>query len=220
MRPRYPAHRRVIAFFAIGLALGLSACVASLVGRNAPVASAAEATAGPGMPAAGADSAGPIARGRYLVELLGCADCHTPRFPDGRLDPDYAMAGHKANDPYPSWDDSLYDAGYGMVVSVSHTAFAGPWGVTFARNLTPDRTTGIGGWNEEAFINVLREGTLKPPMPATAYGMLPDEDLAAMFAYFMSLPPVENLVPFRQLTPPRLPGEVPTARNAESKGGS
>jgi len=80
--------------------------------------------------------------------------------------------------------------------------------VTFARNLTPDKMTGIGGWDDEAFINVLREGTLKPPMPLS-YGQLSDDDLKAMHAYFASLKPVNNLVPFRQLTPPRLPGEIP-----------
>ncbi len=169
-------------------------------------ATAATDTASLGGPAAGGDR---VTRGKWLVEVLGCSDCHTPKLPQGRLDPDYLFAGHKANDPYPEWRDSLFTRGYGMLVSTSGTAFAGPWGVTFARNLTPDKLTGIGGWDEDAFINVLREGTLKPPMPATAYGKLSDEDLKSIFAYLMTLKPVNNLVPFRQLTPPRLPGEIP-----------
>ena len=140
--------------------------------------------------------------------MFGCNDCHTPRLPAGRLDAEYTLAGHKSNDPHPTWNDSLFTKGYGMLVSTSGTAFAGPWGVTFARNLTPDKSTGIGGWNEEAFINVLREGTLKPPMPLV-YGQLADSDLKAMYAYLSSLKPVKNLVPFRELTPPRLPGEIP-----------
>jgi len=109
-----------------------------------------------------------------------------------------------------------------MIVSPSGTAFAGPWGVTFGRNLTPDPTTGIGGWNEEAFIYQLREGTLKPPMPNLVYGNLSDEDLKAIFAYLQSVPPVKNLVPFRQLTPPRVPGEAPgrKGKSSDSKTGA
>jgi mono/diheme cytochrome c family protein len=173
-----------------------------LAARPAAADGAAPLTGGP-------PASDPVARGKWLVEVLGCNYCHTPRLPDGRLDPNYMMAGHPAAAPYPQWNDSLFTKGYGMLVSTSGTAFAGPWGVTFARNLTPDKVTGIGGWDDAAFINVLREGMLKPPMPALAFGLLSDDDLKAMFAYFMTLKPVPNLVPFRQLTPPRLPGEVP-----------
>ena len=123
-----------------------------------------------------------VARGKWLVDVLGCEGCHTRHLPEGRLDPNYLMAGHKSDDPYPAWNDTLFTKGYGMLVSTTGTAFAGPWGVTFARNLTPDKATGIGGWDEAAFINVLREGMLKPPMPALAYGRLGDDDLKAMFA--------------------------------------
>ena len=151
----------------------------------------------------------PVARGKFLGEVLGCIDCHSPRGPDGRVDPNFLLAGHRASDPYAAWSDSLWDAGMGMIVAPSGTAFAGPWGVTFARNLSPDVTTGIGGWNEEAFIYVLREGTLKPPMPSLAYGGLSDDDLKAIFAYLKSVPAVKNLVPFRQLASPRFPGETP-----------
>lgn len=204
--------RGVVTLFALASIAGVAAlsCAMSPPAATTPATTPARADAtiqaGPGMAAPGAD---PVARGRYLVEVLGCGDCHTPRLPEGRQDPNYIMAGHKEQDPYPTWDDSLFTKGYGVLISTSGTAFAGPWGVTFGRNLTPDKTTGIGGWNEEAFLNVLREGMLKPPMPAKAYGLLPDEDLKAMFAYFMSLKPVKNQVPFRQLTPPRMPGEIP-----------
>jgi hypothetical protein len=53
---------------------------------------------------------------------------------------------------------------------------------------------------------VLREGTLKPPMPNLLYGNLSDDDLKAIFAYLQSLPPVKNLVPFRKLAPESVPG--------------
>ena len=171
-------------------------------------------TAGPGTPEAAGDA---VARGKFLAEVLGCVDCHSPKGPDGKLVPGFMLAGHRAADPWATWSDSLWDAGMGMIVAPAGTAYAGPWGVTFARNLTSDPTTGIGGWNEEAFIYVLREGTLKPPMPALAYGNLSDEDLKAIFAYFRSVPAVNNLVPFRQLAPPRLPGETPGVK-ARSTG--
>ncbi len=171
-------------------------------------------SAGPGAPGANGD---PVARGKFLADVLGCVDCHSPKGPDGKILPGMMLAGHRAVDPYATWSDSLWDAGMGMIVAPSGTAFAGPWGVTFGRNLTPDPTTGIGGWNEEAFIYILREGTLKPPMPSLAYGNLSDDDLKAIFAYFRSVPAVNNLVPFRQLAPPLLPGDTP-GRKGKSAG--
>jgi mono/diheme cytochrome c family protein len=205
MPTRFPTRRLALVLVITALATGITACARSVRAADpAPTRAADPAPALSGGPPA----SDKVARGKWLVTVLGCGDCHTPRLPEGRQDPNYLLAGHKENDPYPSWDDSLYTKGYGMLVSTSGTAFAGPWGVTFARNLTPDKTTGIGGWNEEAFINVLREGMLKPPMPLT-YGQLADDDLKAMYAYLASLKPVKNLVPFRQLTPPRLPGEIP-----------
>ena len=199
MPTRFPTRRLATVLAITLLATGIAACARSV--RAADPAPAAPLAGGP-------PASDKVARGKWLVTVLGCGDCHTPRLPEGRQDPNYLLAGHKESDSYPSWDDSLYTKGYGMLVSTSGTAFAGPWGVTFARNLTPDKTTGIGGWNEDAFINVLREGMLKPPMPLT-YGQLADDDLKAMYAYLASLKPVKNLVPFRQLTPPRLPGEIP-----------
>ena len=194
MPTAWSRHRFVLLVAVLALAAGL--------GGGIPGASSAPLDGGP-------PATDKVARGQWLVEVLGCNVCHTPRLPDGRPDMNFLMAGHRAKDPYPAWNDSLFSKGYGMLVSTSGTAFAGPWGVTFARNLTPDKTTGIGGWTEDAFINVLREGMLKPPMPALAYGLLSDDDLKAMFTYLATLKPVSNLVPFRQLTPPRLPGEIP-----------
>ena len=225
MSPRPPV--RSLLLFSCALAFtGFAACAARTAGASDPAPAAAPpttttgqpmvqgGTAGPGGPA-GAD---PIARGKFLTEVLACGDCHTPKGPDGKPDMAYYMAGHRASDRWAAWNDSLWDAGMGMIVAPAGTAFSGPWGTTFARNLTPDRTTGIGGWNDEAFIYNLREGTLKPPMPALAYGNLSDDDLKAIFAYLHSLPPVRNLVPFRELLPPRLPGETP-GRAGKPAGG-
>ena len=78
---------------------------------------------------------------------------------------------------------------------------AGPWGVSYTANLTPDPDTGLGRWSAQDFVRTMRSGRhlgsgrpLLPPMPA-AYGQMSDEDLQAMFAYLQTLPPVRNRVP-------------------------
>ncbi len=83
------------------------------------------------------------------------------------------------------------------------TAAKGPWGTSFAANLTPD-PTGLGNWSEEQFFNAMRKGYYKgieggrmllPLMPWPAYAQMTDEDLRSIFAYLKSLPPVKNIVP-------------------------
>ena len=56
--------------------------------------------------------------------------------------------------------------------AATNTAFAGPWGVSFTANLTPDKETGLGKWTEEMFIATMRTGRhqgkgrpMLPPMP-------------------------------------------------------
>ena len=82
------------------------------------------------------------------------------------------------------------------------TAWAGPWGVSFASNITPHPSTGIGYWSETLFVQAIRNGKymgtsrdMLPPMPWQALARLTDEDLKAIFAYLKSIPPVENEVP-------------------------
>lgn len=147
-----------------------------------------------------------VERGRYLVTASGCADCHTPlkMGPHGP-EPDAALAyaGHPqdlAMPPVPT-----LPAGPWLVVSsATNTAWAGPWGVSYTANLTPDPDTGLGRWSERHFVQTLRSGRhlgvgrpLLPPMPG-AYGQLSDGDLEAMFAYLKSLPPIRNRVPAPQ----------------------
>ena len=212
MRPRSSV-RPLMLFSCAMVFVAWAAAAATTPGteQTVPLTTTGQPVATEGRPGPGhsGDGSDPVAHGKFLAEVMGCIDCHSPKGPDGKILPGFLLAGHRASDPWAAWSDSLWDAGMGMIVSPSGTAFAGPWGVTFGRNLTPDRTTGIGGWNEEAFIYILREGTLKPPMPILAYGNLSDDDLGAIFAYLQSVPPVKNLVPFRQLTPPRVPGETP-----------
>ena len=83
------------------------------------------------------------------------------------------------------------------------TAFVGPWGVSYAANLTPD-DTGIRHWKFEQFLTAIRKGKSKglegnrpllPPMPWEMYKNMTDEDLKSIFTYLKSLPPVNNLVP-------------------------
>ena len=82
------------------------------------------------------------------------------------------------------------------------TAFVGPWGVTYAANLTPDRETGIGAWREKDFVQAMRTGKhvgvarpILPPMPWQAISTLSDRDLRAIYAYLMAQPAVKNKVP-------------------------
>ena len=86
--------------------------------------------------------------------------------------------------------------------AVTNTAFAGPWGISYAFNLTPDKNTGIGIWTEDIFIKTIRNGRhwgvarpILPPMPWQNIREMTDEDLRAVFAYLRSIPPVNNKVP-------------------------
>ena len=114
MRSSPIRNRLVLLMLSVLVLAGAAACARSV---RAASESAAPLAGGP--PASDA-----VARGKWLVETLACAYCHTPKLADGRYDPAFAFAGHKADDPFPAWDDSLYTRGYGMLVSTSGTAFA------------------------------------------------------------------------------------------------
>ena len=147
--------------------------------------------------------AGRVERGKYLVTVVGCGDCHTPMKmgPKGP-EPDLTrfLSGHPeqvgqlpAAPPRGPW---LW-AG-----AATNTAFAGPWGVSYAANLTPDQNTGLGIWTEEMFMKAIRSGRhmgasreILPPMPWPAIRNASDEDLKSIYAYLRSLKPVTNHVP-------------------------
>lgn len=145
----------------------------------------------------------PIARGKYLVQLGGCSDCHTPlRMTDRGPQPDLAryMSGHPETVTLPP--PELKPDSPWFAVTAGMTAWAGPWGITYAANLTPDQNTGLGIWSEEMFISAMRTGKhmgagrpILPPMPWQALSGLTDEDLRAVLAYLKSLPAIENRVP-------------------------
>ncbi len=155
------------------------------------------------------DKPGEISRGRYLVAIGGCADCHTPMKmgPKGP-EPDVGrgLSGHPqglALPPAPAAQGPWIWGGAG-----TNTAFWGPWGVSYAANLTPDRDTGLGSWTVEQFIGAMKTGQhrgagrpIAPPMPWQAYSQMTEGDLRAMFEHLMSLPAVKNAVP--AYLPPR-----------------
>jgi hypothetical protein len=154
-------------------------------------------------PAAAAVSANVLERGRYLVTVGGCNDCHTPfKMTDKGPAPDMdrMLSGHPEQfklPPPPKAQGPWVWSG-----AATNTAFAGPWGVTYAANLTPDKNTGLGIWDEKMFIQAIRTGKhwgqgrpIMPPMPWQGYARMTDEDLKAVFAYLRSVPAVHNYVP-------------------------
>lgn len=146
-----------------------------------------------------------IKRGEYLVETIGCRDCHSPKTFSERGPeeiPELALSGYHAGDSLPPINSEALKTGW-MLFNDDFTAGVGPWGVSFAANITSD-DTGIGNWSVERFKTAMREGKLKgekggrmmlPPMPWQNFRKLSDEDLEAMFKYLQSTNPVENAVP-------------------------
>lgn len=147
-----------------------------------------------------------LERGKYLVTVGVCDDCHSPKTMTDKgpmVDQARRLSGHPANDPLaPAPEGVLKPDGWFVMGNANLTAWNGPWGVSFARNLTPDQATGLGSWTEDMFIKTLRLGKhqgegrdLLPPMPWPNYAQATDDDLKAIFAYLQSLPAVENAVP-------------------------
>jgi hypothetical protein len=142
--------------------------------------------------------------GKYLVNMMGCNDCHTGKImtPNGPMpDTNMLLAGHPAGMPLPPFDTST--ANSWVLFHMNGTAIKGPWGISYAANLTPD-TTGIGFWTEAQFFRAMKHGDAKgiegnrkllPPMPWQNYANASDEDLRDIFAYLKSIKPVQNVVP-------------------------
>lgn len=155
------------------------------------------------------DPAAQVARGKYLVDSVGCHDCHTPKIM-GEQGPveNHALilSGHPEGTQLPAppapsgpW---IASAAWDL------TAWSGPWGISYAANLTPDENTGLGIWTEDMFVKALRTGKhmgvsrpILPPMPWTAFRHMTDEDLKAIYAYLRSIPPIHNRVPDPQPPP-------------------
>jgi mono/diheme cytochrome c family protein len=127
-----------------------------------------------------------VARGKYLVQIGGCSDCHTPGYFLGKVDMSRYLGGS--------------DVGF----RIPPGTFVGP-------NLTPDKETGLGKWSVEQIITALRTGvtpegrTLATVMPWMDFAHLNNADARAIAVYLKSLPPISHKVP-----EPLGPNEKPT----------
>jgi mono/diheme cytochrome c family protein len=115
-----------------------------------------------------------VARGRYLVTIAGCSDCHTPGALIGAADMKRYLGG-------------------------SDIGFSIPGlGVFVGQNLTPDKDTGIGSWTGEQIVAAIRTGKkpdggqLSGVMPYPAFSRLSDEDAQAIAAFLKSIPAVDH----------------------------
>ena len=128
-----------------------------------------------GLPAAG------VERGRAMLTVLLCGECHTPR--DDRGNP---LAGKELAGGSP---------------------FPGPWGVVYAANITSHPATGIGAYSNDDLKRVLKEGKNRAGrelwvMPWSVTRNLTDTDIDALIAALREVPASPNLVPAAQLSRP------------------
>ena len=125
-----------------------------------------------------------VKRGEYLAKMGDCISCHT---------------NVKGGTP-------AYAGGLSI---------ATPFGTFYTPNITPDKETGIGQWTEQDFIRALKEGrdpkgrNYFPVFPYVYFANTSDEDLRALYAYFMSLPAVKQ-----ENIPLPFPFSVPGARSS------
>jgi mono/diheme cytochrome c family protein len=119
----------------------------------------------------------PVARGKYLVTSIGCADCHSMYTPDGKIISQYKFAGGLTFDIY-------------------------PFGKYTTRNLTSDKETGLGAWTDQEIKRALTQGISRDgrkflpfPMPWPALAQMKDEDLNAIIAFLRTIPPIHHKVP-------------------------
>jgi len=127
-------------------------------------------------------------RGRYLVKIAGCNDCHTPGYFLGKPDMARFLAGSDVGFEVPGL------------------------GVFHGSNLTPDKATGLGNWTDAEIVAAIQKGQrpdgrmLAPVMPSHAFANLTKPDVDGVVAYLRSLPPIANKVPG-----PFGPTETPTS---------
>ncbi|HKS85672.1 MAG TPA: cytochrome c [Pseudolabrys sp.] len=129
-----------------------------------------------------------VQRGKYLVSVIPCSDCHTPGTFLGRPDMKRYLGGSDVGFEVPGL------------------------GVFYAPNLTPDQETGLGKWTKEEIATAITTGKrpdgriLAPPMPVESFKNLSHSDALAIAAYLKTLPAIKNKVPG-----PFGPGEKPTS---------
>ena len=155
--------------------------------------------------------------GERLVFVGGCNDCHTPKKMGAHgpeNDMSLMLSGHPAKTPAADFD-AKEAAKKGLIITSTFTAWTGPWGVTYAANLTSD-STGIGMWKEEQFIKALKEKKwmgldntrpLMPPMSMMPVTEMNVDEIKAIFAYLKTTPPIKNVIPEAALLPPPAPAQ-------------
>ncbi|EAQ98883.1 c-type cytochrome [Congregibacter litoralis] len=152
-----------------------------------------EASKGIELPMGSDDEA--VAKGRYLVNLLGCASCHTDGALIGKPDPNKTLAGSTIGIAYSNPMVNTYP------------------GAVYPPNLTPDKETGLGDWTLDEIVTLLRSGKTRHGrqtmaiMPWTSYAQLSTDDARAIGSYLLSLEPVKNKVPKQVL--PGTPAKTP-----------
>lgn len=146
-----------------------------------------------------------VQRGAYLVNAIGCDDCHSPKRMgehEPEVIPELRFSGYPSTRPVLKADTNNIKNGWASF-GPDFTNTVGPWGMSFAANITSD-DTGIGTWTEQQFFKAIREGKYKgldgsrsllPPMPWFVYKNLNDTDIRSIFAFLKSTKPVENIVP-------------------------
>jgi mono/diheme cytochrome c family protein len=131
--------------------------------------------AGAGVSARAADPQ--VERGKYLVQVGGCGDCHTPGNFLGHPDMGRYLGGS--------------DVGFGIPGR----------GVFVPPNLTPDKATGLGSWSAQQIVTAITKGErpdgriLAPVMPWPGLAHLTQSDALAIAAFLKSLPVVHHKVP-------------------------
>ena len=183
-----------------------TAIIAAAILLTAVLSTASLGAAGAGgtAPKGKAGNAAQIARGKYLVDIMGCHDCHTPMKmgPKGpEWDMTRALSGHPEEAVLPP-APALPPGPWVATISGTFTAFSGPFGTSFTKNLTPDKETGLGDWTVEEFIATMQTGRERgkgrpvlPPMPVQNLKALSDSDIRALFAYLQSIPAIKNRNP-------------------------
>ncbi len=130
-----------------------------------------------------------VARGEYLANYVsGCIDCHSKR--DFTKFSGPVVAGTEGSGGF------IFDEKLGLP------------GALYAKNITPDKETGIGNWTDEEVLRALTHGinkkgdTLFPLMPYPNFNRIAKEDLLSIIAYIRTLKPVKNIIPDRRLMIP------------------
>lgn len=116
----------------------------------------AACSAGLAADTASSDSTDPVQRGRYLVRIAGCNDCHTPNYGPslGQVDEKLWLTGDRLG-------------------------WSGPWGTTYATNLR----LRLAGLSEEQWLHLVRNMQPRPPMPWFNVRSMSEADLKAIYAY-------------------------------------